>query len=242
MQIIKLNAIASTNTYLKQLAKQISIEDETVLVTDHQKKGRGQLQNKWHSQPGKSLTFSVYKRFEDLFVGSQFVISMVVSLAVKHFLNDLGVPAVQIKWPNDIMAGGKKCGGILIENELRGDTLQASIIGIGLNVNEKTFQNLPNATSLYLETNVMFDLALLLSKLSKAIIDNLNNMNKVPLDAVKIKYEEDLYLLGVSKVFKTSQGTFFQGKITGILYTGELCVVREDGDVILYNNKEIIYN
>lgn len=242
MQIIKLNAIASTNTYLKQLAKQISIEDETVLVTDHQKKGRGQLQNKWHSQPGKSLTFSVYKCFEDLFVGSQFVISMVVSLAVKHFLNDLGVPAVQIKWPNDIMAGGKKCGGILIENELRGDTLQASIIGIGLNVNEKTFQNLPNATSLYLETNVMFDLALLLSKLSKAIIDNLNNMNKVPLDAVKIKYEEDLYLLGVSKVFKTPQGTFFQGKITGILYTGELCVVREDGDVILYNNKEIIYN
>lgn len=64
MHIVKLNAIDSTNTYLRQFAMQYPLQDYTVIYTDEQLSGRGQMGTIWISQPGKNLTFSVLKHFK----------------------------------------------------------------------------------------------------------------------------------------------------------------------------------
>jgi BirA family biotin operon repressor/biotin-[acetyl-CoA-carboxylase] ligase len=108
MNIIKLNAIPSTNTYLKDLAKTCVLKDYTVVVTSKQTKGRGQVETLWHSQPNKSITLSVFKRFNGLQISQQWYVSMAVSLAVFNTLKHFKTPEISIKWPNDIMSRSKK--------------------------------------------------------------------------------------------------------------------------------------
>ena len=116
MQIIKLDATASTNTYLKELAAVKNLQDFTVVTTKDQTLGRGQLHSKWESESGKNLAISILKNNFDLSVEQGFLISMTVSLAILDSLRQLGIPKLSIKWPNDILSGNFKIGGILIEN------------------------------------------------------------------------------------------------------------------------------
>ena len=148
MNINKLNAIDSTNSYLKQLSVGDGLDDFTVVVTEHQTQGRGQMGSVWESEHSKNLMFSVFKRFKDLKVDSHFYVSMAVSLAVCDALKLFHLKQLKIKWPNDILSEQKKICGILIENVIKQERIQSSIIGVGLNVNQVNFTNLPNAASL----------------------------------------------------------------------------------------------
>ena len=117
--------------------------------------GRGQRGNSWKSEPGKNLTFSIVLKFTDnsdmmIKAIDQFVLSQITALSVVELLSRHDIQA-QIKWPNDIYVDGKKISGILIENSLRGEWISHSIIGIGLNVNQRNFDvSLPNPTSIAL--------------------------------------------------------------------------------------------
>ena len=167
LNLIKLNAIDSTNTYLKQLAKETCLEDETVVITNRQISGRGQMGNVWLSREGQSLTFSVFKELSQLPVERQFIISMAVSLGILKALKSLNVPKISIKWPNDILSANKKIGGILIENVLEGSNVKHTIIGIGLNVNDTDLTKLPQASSLKLQTGENFQLEEVLATILK---------------------------------------------------------------------------
>ena len=70
---------------------------------------------------------------------------MVMSLAIVKALERLNIPKLSIKWPNDILSANKKICGVLIENVIKQNQLESSIIGIGLNVNQNKFDNLPQA-------------------------------------------------------------------------------------------------
>lgn len=238
MNIIKLSAIDSTNSYLKELSKQMSISDGTIVWATHQKEGRGQQQNVWSSQEGKSLTFSIYKRFEGVPIEQHFKIAMAVSLGVKIALDYLNVPAVTIKWPNDIMSYQKKCCGILIENELKSNVVSSSVIGIGLNVNETHFFNLPNATSLFLATHQNFKIESVLQFVNKYVLYELNLMSQ-SLDYFKKRFERVLLGYQEQRRFIDSQGKTFYGSITGVRDTGELCITTQQGVQLAFKNKEI---
>ena len=144
MHIIKLNAIDSTNSYLRQLCTKNKLEDYTIVTAKTQTKGRGQMGTFWHVQEGKNLTCSVFKRFDKFPVDHSFYISIVTSLAIVRALHRFNVPKLRVKWPNDILSEEKKICGILIENIVKQSQLEASVIGIGLNVNQSEFQNLPH--------------------------------------------------------------------------------------------------
>ena len=161
MQLIKLDATPSTNSYLKELMRELNLDDFTVVVCEHQTKGRGQQGNIWMSERGKNLIFSVLKYIEKVKTNNAFALNAVVSLAVYETLRTFKIPQVSVKWPNDIMSGNKKICGILIENTLKGNDLKKSIIGIGLNVNQEVFSELPHASSLKCETGLEFDLELI---------------------------------------------------------------------------------
>ena len=157
MKLIKLDAIDSTNDFLKSLASQDELDNFTVVTAENQTKGKGQMGSKWQSESGKNLIMSVLVK-EFLYDNEQvFNLSVIVSLAVIDALKSLNIPDLCIKWPNDIMSYNKKVGGILIENTIKSDGRIVSVVGIGLNVNQTNFDHLPNASSLAVICKTQFD-------------------------------------------------------------------------------------
>jgi BirA family biotin operon repressor/biotin-[acetyl-CoA-carboxylase] ligase len=239
VKIIKLSAIDSTNNYLKDLSKKTIIEDGSIVVTRQQKKGRGQMNNLWQSQRGKSLTFSMFKRFSSLEIDQQTAITFAVSLGVYKALKKLNVPNVSIKWPNDIMSYSKKIAGILIENNLQKDTIAASIIGIGVNINEMELPELPHATSVKLENGITFDLDEVLHIIAEALILELQRIENMEFDSLKSDYEAVLFKKDSVSVFQKKTGNPFNGIIRGVSKSGELLLENKDEQLESYELKEI---
>ncbi len=130
------------------------IDNLSVVAAREQTHGRGQGDHKWLSPRGENLTFSVVLKFKDgeLHAKDSFRISEHTAASIVEFLSCHGIEA-WIKPPNDIYVGDRKICGTLIENKFKGSWVVSSIIGIGLNINQRNFDvTLPNPTSMVLET------------------------------------------------------------------------------------------
>tara|TARA_R110000868_G_scaffold30589_2_gene112908 strand:- start:26135 stop:26866 length:732 start_codon:yes stop_codon:yes gene_type:complete len=239
MQIIKLDATDSTNLYLKNLMLNSRLADYAVVVADHQTLGRGQMGTTWESEKGKNLTFSILKYYNKLHVQQQFMLNICVSLAIFQSLEALQIPDLKVKWPNDILSGNDKICGVLIENILSGSKIQASIIGIGLNINQINFDNLPNVSSLklILGKNIALDevLNLLILNLKKVFSQFMDGEEV----ALKKAYLNDLFRKDKPSTFKNQSDQMFTGIIRNISTEGKLIVEIEDEILNAYDLKEI---
>ncbi len=228
MQIIKLNATDSTNLYLKDLMNIKSLEDYTIVVAEKQRLGRGQMGTKWESKPFKNLTFSVLRKIDSGEVTNPFILNICVSLAVYTLLSKLQLPDLKIKWPNDILSGNFKICGILIENILSGNRILASVIGIGLNVNQTTFNNLQNVSSLKLLTGKTFNLDHLLAEFQSVLKQTFLELDEKGAVKMQKKYENVLFRKDKPSTFKDNEGNLFMGFIQGVSNEGRLVVTLED--------------
>jgi BirA family biotin operon repressor/biotin-[acetyl-CoA-carboxylase] ligase len=240
MNIIKLNATHSTNTYMRELSAIKDLEDFSVVWALDQTNGRGQMGTVWNAQPGKNLTISVYKDVSWLGISNHFFISIVVSLALIHTLNELMIKNLKIKWPNDILSDYKKIGGILIENVIKNNQLQASIIGIGLNVNQTDFDNLPQASSLINITGRIFSLEELLERtLANLKSKFLELKENHAFEELKKSYTNALFRLNKPSTFKDKSNNLFSGYIYGTDQQGNLLVLLENKVIKSFGFKEI---
>lgn len=239
MQIIKLNATNSTSTYLKNLISGDILDDFTVVVAQKQLEGRGQMGTIWVSEEGKNLTFSLLKTVNELPVIEQFGLNIIMSLAVYDALNRLNVPDLRVKWPNDILSGSTKICGILIENMLSGRNIQSSIVGIGLNVNQMQFGELPNVSSLKLILGQTFDLDELLVSIVESIKKRYVASEGKSIDQLKTEYEDVLFRKDKPSTFKNQKDEMFMGFIKGISQQGKLLVTLEDNVLKEFGLKEI---
>lgn len=184
--IIWLDSIDSTNNEARRLID--SLDNLSVLSAVSQTKGRGQRENIWLSEPGKNLLFSIvlkYSRSYDTLSSAlpsvqahdQIVISQIASLSIIDLLASHEIEA-KIKLPNDIYVGDKKICGILIEHTVLGKWLTSSIIGIGLNINQRNFDvNLPNPISMVLckeDSDNDYDIRLILEEFMTIFYDYLD--------------------------------------------------------------------
>lgn len=239
MKIIKLDAIDSTNTYLRQLSNTELLEDFTIVIAASQTAGKGQMGTKWSSEKGKNLTFSVFKKISCLETDEGFYISMATSLAIYNALTYFQIPKLAIKWPNDILSESQKICGILIENVIQNSKMTAAIIGIGLNVNQTEFEISMNASSLKKITGihldldeVMFQITNQLKKYSRLITDR-------SFDVLKTEYESLLFRKDKPSTFKKLNGDLFMGFIQGVSEDGKLNVLLEDEILMPFDLKEI---
>ncbi len=239
MQIIKLNATDSTNTYLKTLSFENTVADGTVVYTENQRQGKGQQGAVWVADPGKNLTFSILKNFKAFPVANKVWINCLASLAVAEVLEGMAVPHIKVKWPNDIMSGNQKICGILIENILQGQQLKKAIIGIGLNVNQMVFPNLPHASSLKLLLGETIALMPLLLSLSKRINESFGDLETSNWAQLLCNYEKKLYRKDLPSAFEDAVGNRFMGIIRTINTNGDLQMDREDGTRQSFALKEI---
>ncbi len=239
MHIIKLDAIDSTNTYLRQLSATESLNDGTVVVAKHQLKGRGQMGTQWNAQNSKNLTFSVFKDVSFITFEQYFCINLAVSLAVFKALQGFYIKGVMVKWPNDILADNKKIAGILIENVITQTQFNATIIGIGLNVNQTEFKELPNASSLRLITGRTFNLDEVLHAILEQLEYHFEMLKNGQFSVLKDTYENHLFRKDKPSTFKDAEGSLFSGYITGISDLGNLLVKVEDGVIKSFDLKEV---
>jgi BirA family biotin operon repressor/biotin-[acetyl-CoA-carboxylase] ligase len=146
---------------------------------------------------------------------------------------------IRIKWPNDIYAGNKKIAGILIENVVSGNHIIRSIAGIGLNVNQEHFSgDLPNPTSLLLETGCHFDMTELLDQITERMEYWYNVLYREEYSIIDREYLNHLYGLNEIRAF-VNDGKKFMAKITGVDKSGELVLETEGGRKIMFGFKEI---
>lgn len=242
MEIVKLNAINSTNNYLKELSKDGETANWTIVSAEHQISGRGQMETKWESEKGKNLTFSILVKFEQFKSQDQFYLNCAVSLGIFNALKKYDVPKLKVKWPNDIMSASKKVGGILIENSLVNDRITHTVIGIGLNVNQDKFPDyLPRAVSMKQVLNHDFDCDKLLMDIVNSMQQQIELLTQNSFDLLHHNYEQVLFKKDKVLMFENKNKEKFMGKILGVTNKGSLQVEQENEVVKQYNFKEIIF-
>ena len=245
-KLIHKKELASTNQYLSDWVQQYdskrlkeNIPPFSVVYTDYQSKGRGQQQHSWESKKGENLLMSIIL-YPEIHPSQQFLISEQVSLAIADFLNKkLLLEDVKIKWANDIYIKNKKIAGILVEHTLLNNQIFYSIVGIGLNINQKNFpQWIPNPTSLFFETGNYYSVENILH----SIVNNLKNYHSLEPSLVHQNYLKYLYKQNQFARYKMVQTQeIIQLKITHVESNGLLHTQDQKGKTYTFNFHEIEY-
>ncbi len=242
MYLFKLDAIHSTNSFLKEMAVNSRLKNFTVVWARDQYAGRGQHDSKWVSEPGKNLVFSVFIAHENFSIDHVPYLNYAVSLSIYHVLKEKQIPRLKIKWPNDILSGNKKIAGILIENAFKGRFVKHSVVGVGLNVNQINFPaELKNANSLKNILNKEFDLEKLLQSLVENMELQIKGCRPQFFSKMKTNYLDVLYKKNVPSMFKTENSMPFLGKIIGVSDTGQLQLALANDEVKEFEIKELEY-
>ena len=227
MQIIKPNVTDSTNNYLKQLLMDTALEDFCVVVTNHQTNGKGQMGAEWVSERGKNLTISILKKQPSIILPRRFLLSILVSLSIVKTLEGYSVPKLAIKWPNDILSDHLKISGILIENLIKSNKIDFSVIGIGLNVNQELFKGLSKASSLKSILGKPVDKDELLHKLLKNLQMYFKLYAEKGEGILNAEYKSYLFRKDKPSTFELPDHSLFTGIIRGVTASGKLRVQME---------------
>lgn len=238
--ILTFSSLDSTNDYSRQLIENKNVDDGTVVWTRSQKKGRGYAGNVWESKDGENLTFSIILRPAFLDAVEQFMISMVISLGIVDYLDEI-IDNVSIKWPNDIYTGKNKIAGILIENFIMENKITNSIIGIGLNINQVNFgENLTNPISIRQITFKRYNLRNSLGKVCEKIDYRYGQLKKGEKANLRKQYTNRLLNLNRNCSYKADNKTF-TGQILGVDEFGRLVVETEKDGTRHFDLKEVVF-
>lgn len=238
--LIYLPETDSTNRYLQTLLASENLADETLVWTDFQTAGRGQLGNSWESEGGKNLMFSLLFYPNRLSANQLFVIAELAALCVKRVLDKI-VSGITVKWPNDIYWCDRKIAGILIENTLSGGFISRSIIGVGLNINQEQFcSDAPNPVSLKQITGTTYDRMNLLEQLRLSFHALREQLEAEGLEVIHREYLQVLYRREGFHLFHDANGTF-EACIRHVELSGHLSLERVDKTISRYAFKEVTY-
>jgi len=239
-KIERIDKLGSSNNYAATQLLTKRLPEGIVFVANSQVDGRGQVSNKWESEPNKNLTFSILLYPDFIEIMKQFEISKAISLGVTDFLKEL-TDQVTIKWPNDIYIGSKKVAGILIENSIRIDKISSCIIGIGLNINQQKFtSDAPNPVSLSQITGKIYDLEELLPNLCSKIDARYHQLRNRDFGLIDEDYTEMLYQRDRWSPYSDENGDY-EGQILGVDQIGRLKIETRAGIVNKYHFKEVVF-
>ncbi len=228
-RIIRLTQTDSTNREAWRLIEKENPSAGTIIVASYQNQGKGQGGNKWESERGENLLFSLIIEPRTIPVVKQFLINISVSLAICEAVSSLiSDRTVLIKWPNDIYVENKKLAGILIENSIMADMITHCVIGIGINVNQTLFfSDAPNPVSLAQLSGEAFDLKVCLSCACIALEKWFTCLFDGEFAKIRELYHLTLLGFGTPRYFKANEEVF-EGTITGVSEYGQLIIKHHD--------------
>ena len=239
--IYHLDITASTNDD----ARDEKYREGDVVWADFQTAGRGQRGHEWHSRKGENLTFSLVLEPTFMPIAEQFSVSEVVALSLIDMLADYVIGA-KSKWTNDIYGGDKKLVGILIEHSLAPTTLRRTIVGVGINVNQREFDpSIPNPVSMAQLLDRQLDAEEILQCFLKHLQRNYAQLREMQnakckmQNALHDRFNSLLYRLNEYHTYALPSGERFRAKIVGTAPSGALCLEDEQGKTKDYLFKEI---
>ena len=241
MKILFFDELNSTNVYLYDKISEKHDISDTVVVAAHQTAGRGMDKNRWESEKGKNLLFSIALKVNYLEAENQFKISQAVSVSMVETLSQfIDNQKFYIKWPNDIYCGDKKLAGMLIQNTVEGKMMGTSIIGIGLNVNQIEFsKDIPNPISLKQISGKNYDLENLLNLLIHNIKSSVESLRfESNQKDINDKYVSKSYRFGIWADY-LYQNQVKSLKINGFDKYGRLLLQEKEGAEIVCDVKEL---
>lgn len=237
----RLTEVDSTNSHARRMLQDSMPADGTLITAGSQTAGRGQRDRHWHSVPGQDITASYILRPTFLSAERQFMLGAAVALALHSAVTELcgtGEEPVRIKWPNDILIGKQKVAGILIENSLRGMTLDTAIVGIGLNVNGRSFPKGLRATSLSLLTGKIFLLDDVLHTVDRHVGMQYGRLRALRFTELMADYNRLLFCRGEWTTLSIN-GADEKVRILGAQDSGLLNLLHADGRVTEHAHHEL---
>lgn len=241
--LLFLPEVESTNTYAMNMLRNVNAIDGTVVYTDNQTHGKGQRGASWNSAIASNITASVILKPAFLSVGDSFFLSKISALSIYDLLTDVLDNShydIKIKWPNDILVNSKKIAGILIENNYNANSLQNTVIGIGLNVNQADFGQLEGiATSLKQLAGKEHNRKELLEKLCSCL-----EKWYLALKSGKTAFITEIYLsrikgMNAHLTFKIPDNRMFRAKMIDVNHEGKLCLEMDDLSIRRFDIKEL---
>lgn len=239
-RVIELPETPSTNKLVEALLVNEVIPEGSIYYTLNQTAGIGQAENRWESEAGKNLTATVVLCPEFMHAAEQFYLTIVVSLSVSDTVNYyLEMESTQIKWPNDIYIRHRKIAGILIKNYITGTAISVSIAGMGLNINQTSFKEAPDAISLKIISGQDYNIKDVLTKWHENLAHyyfQLQNDRKSLLDL----YLSRMYMRGIPANYLI-RDKFINATIEGVDKHGLLVLYDKLRKKYTCGLKEIVY-
>ena len=221
---IELITVESTNIYAIDQLKANLAAHGTVYFAHEQTAGKGQRGKSWQTQPGTHIAISVVVDCSFLSLSEQFNLNLMSALAAHDFFSKYAGEESSVKWPNDLYWRDRKAGGILIENLVRGNLWQGSVIGIGINLNQVQFPaTMPNPVSLKQITGRNYDTVLMAKELCACLEARYGQLENRSFMQMLERYNERLYKRGKEVKLK-KDGTVFKAIIENVSSGGELFV------------------
>jgi BirA family biotin operon repressor/biotin-[acetyl-CoA-carboxylase] ligase len=236
--LIELDVVDSTNNYAANLLVQTKLVNGTAIMTHFQTGGRGQRGSDWISEPGKNLLFSIVLNGHFINAGNYFLLSKSVAIGINEALEEVSGETGFVKWPNDIFINNKKIGGILIENQWKGNLLEVAIVGVGINVNQMNFDQLSDVTSLALLSSKSYDLHEVLKKIFEKIEYYYNLLKRGEVELINKIYFNHLMYSNQWRIYDSIKGRI-EGKIIEVKENGLIVLKLRNKEKLTFEFKEL---
>ena len=225
--------VLSTNTLAKFFAEQDEVKN-SIIISEKQTKGRGRLGKTWESPLG-GIWLSLIIKPDDIEQSKASLITLATGVAVANAIRSLGIDDVEIKWPNDILIGGKKVSGILTEATAKLNTIKYIVIGVGIDVNfdsEKISNDVQDLSiSLKAATGKQVDEVDVIKKFLKEFEIIFKDFENKEYEKILKQWRKESYSIGKYAHIKEPFDTSFDGYIIGINKEGALIVETADGSL-----------
>ena len=220
----------STNDVVERLARD-GVGEGVVVFAESQTQGRGRLGRSWVSPAGKGLWFSVLLR-PRLLPGETTRIVILAAVAMVRALRAFRVPAIEIKWPNDILCRGRKLVGVLTEMQAELDLVRHVVLGIGVNANLEAGDFppavRPNATSLRIEGGQPVDRAALAVTILRELDQAYRRLSAGDFESLAAEWAASCGTLGKEVCIRVGD-RLIRGRAEALDDTGALLVRTEHG-------------
>ena len=229
--LIYFNNCASTQDELIDFLNQHYLsEDFLAVYTFNQTKERGQYGNSWENLPEKNLAYSFALKTKNINV-SDTCFNFYTAILVRDFIANLTKTEVKIKWPNDLILKNKKICGMLFEKNKN-----YFVVGIGINILQENFKNLPKAGSVLRQTGLSFELKAFTESLHQYLFEHLVQ-KEIPNNILEL-YQLHLYRKNEVSVFEKNE-VRQNGIIKNVDETGHIWIDLENEGLQKFFHKEI---
>ena len=224
------DAIASTNFEARRLSNldPVAAPHGTLIVADEQTQGRGRINRTWQSKPGDAALMSLLLRPEACLPPESVCFVMISALAVYDVCRSFGADAA-IKWPNDIVCGGKKICGMLLDMSIEMDYIHCAVVGVGLNIAGYPYaDDLRHASCLNEVTGKSLNRAEVIARFLEEFERWYDRWAVGGVDALLPEYCARCVTIG-SRVQVVGLKETFEGEALRVTRDGSLMVRRDDG-------------